>query len=217
MKFICLYFILFTTIVATAQPPLIHAHNDYEKPLPFTHAIQHRVFSLEADVYLIGDSLRVAHDAGKAATAPTLNALYLQPIIALFAANNGSISPDTGYSPILMIDIKKEGEVVLAVLQKQLAAYPVVFDRSVNARAVQILISGDRGPIENWKNYPPYILFDGRPYENYDSLSLGKVGFISDAYYNYVLGAGNMATRILQVAARAHSQGKTTQALGYTG
>jgi hypothetical protein len=208
MKIFSLLTVLFLSLFSTAQAPLLHAHNDYEKLFPLTTAIKYRVFSIEADVYLIGDSLRVAHDAKDAPTAPSLNTLYLQPIIALFARHHGAITEDSGYSPILMIDIKKQGEAVLAVLQKQLLGYAAVFDRSVNARAVQIVISGDRGPMANWKNYPSSILFDGRPYEIYDSLSLDKIGFISDSYSNYAQQADSIDLRIQQVAEAVHSKRK---------
>ena len=208
MKIFGLLTVLFLSLFSTAQAPLLHAHNDYEKPFPLTTALQNKVFSVEADVYLIGDSLRVAHDANKAATSPSLNSLYLQPIIAIFAQHHGAISEDSIYSPILMIDIKKQGEAVLAVLQKELLGYAAVFDRTVNARAVQIVISGDRGPIANWKNYPSTILFDGRPYEVYDSLSLDKIGFISDSYINYVRQADSIDTRIQKLADEVHSKGK---------
>ncbi len=208
MKSFLLFVCLVSCCYATGQPPRIHAHNDYEKPLPLVNAVEQKVFAIEADVFLINDSLRVAHDETGAATAPTLTTLYLQPIIALFARHNGSISSDTGYSPLLMIDIKKNGEAVLAVLQQQLEKNPSVFDRSVNAKAVQIVISGDRGPIANWKNVPPFILFDGRPYENYDSLTLEKVGFISDAYTNYIKPADSIDNRVQELASRVHRQGK---------
>lgn len=208
MKMFNLLFSLFVTLFASAQTPLIHAHNDYQKPEPLVNAIQQKVYSLEADIFLVGDSLRVAHDAGRASNAPTLNSLYLQPIIDLFAKYEGKISSDSIYSPILMIDIKRQGEAVLAVLQKQIEEHDAVFNRAVNPRAVQIVISGDRGPLENWKNYSSTILFDGRPYENYDSLTLNKIGFISDAYYNYILGSGKLNDRFRQVAIKVHSQGK---------
>lgn len=208
MKILGSFLLLFITIVATAQPPLIHAHNDYEKPQPLTNALQQKVFSIEADVFLINDSIRVAHDEGKAATAPTLAALYLQPIVQLFTKHKGYISSDTSYSPILMIDIKKNGEAVLSVLQQQLAAHPTVFDRTVNPKAIQIVISGDRGPVNNWKNYPPSILFDGRPNEEYDSATLGKVAFISDAFYNYIKPAASIDSRIQKLATTIHFKGK---------
>ena len=55
-----------------------------------------------------------------------------------------------------MIDIKKNGEAVLAVLQQQLEKHPAVFNRSVNAKAVQIVISGDRGPINQLEKLSVY-------------------------------------------------------------
>ena len=39
-----------------------HAHNDYEHPRPLFDALDHRFGSVEADIYLVGDQLLVAHD-----------------------------------------------------------------------------------------------------------------------------------------------------------
>jgi alkaline phosphatase len=126
----------------------------------------------------------VAHDEKELDKAPTFWELYLQPIIHLFDANHGRISPDTAYAPVLMIDIKKSSRAVLAKLVEQLSAYPVVFDREINPHAVQIVISGDRPPRKNteenkdgelsWTLYPRYIFFDGRPNETYDKATLQR-------------------------------------------
>ncbi len=208
MKFHCLLLVLLLTIAATAQPPRIHAHNDYEQPEPLTNALRQQAFSIEADVYLVNDTLRVAHDAKNLAIAPSLNSLYLQPIIQLFRTHQGHISSDPWYSPVLVIDIKQNGEQVLAKLVQELSAAPTVFDRTVNPQAIQVIVSGERTAINNWKNYSSLILFDGRPYENYDSLSLQKIGFVSDAYYNYIRPADSTDIRIQQLAEKLHRMGK---------
>ena len=168
-----------------ASQPLVHAHNDYQKKEPLTNALRNRVFSFEADVWLVNNELRVAHEARELSQAPTLDSLYLQPLVQLFKKYKGHVSRDIHYAPVLMIDIKMNGPEVLQYLQKKLAAYPRVFDRKVNPAAIQVVISGERGNPLEWKNYPSLILFDGRPYENYDSSALHKVAFISDTYLRY--------------------------------
>ncbi|HMK27645.1 MAG TPA: hypothetical protein VK483_16555 [Chitinophagaceae bacterium] len=192
MRYKWLLLFLLADGVATAQPPLIHAHNDFQRPEPLTNALRNRAFSIEADVFLVNDTLRVAHNENALDKAPTLWELYLQPIINLFDANHGRISPDTAYAPVLMIDIKKSSRAVLANLVQQLSAYPSVFDRIVNPHAIQIVISGDRPPRKNteenkdgelsWTLYPRYIFFDGRPNETYDKATLQRVAFISDSW-----------------------------------
>src|SRR5258706_14844581 len=113
MRYWWLLLFLLLYKAATAQPPLIHAHNDFQRPEPLTNALRNLAFSMEADVFLVNDTLRVAHDENELDKAPSLWDLYLQPIINLFDANHGRISTDTAYAPVLMIDIKKSSRAVL--------------------------------------------------------------------------------------------------------
>ena len=205
-------FLLVTTFAATAQP-LLHAHNDYQQPEPLTHALRQQVFSLEADIYLSGGRLLVAHTKNELATAPSLDSMYLQPIIALFRRYGGRISANKKYAPVLMIDIKQDGEAVIARLIQLLSPYASIFDRSVNARAVQIVLSGDRGAVSKWSLYAPSIFFDGRPYEVYDSATLQRVAFISDNYTNYI-SPQDSTTRLQQLVKKVHGIGKLLRLWG---
>lgn len=56
-----------------------HAHNDYEHPRPLFDALDHRFGSVEADIYLVGDQLLVAHDPVELDPTRTLESLYLAP------------------------------------------------------------------------------------------------------------------------------------------
>lgn len=188
--------------------PRIHAHNDYQKPEPLTNALRHKVFSIEADIYPSGNRLLVAHDKKEFANAPALDSLYLRPIIELFHRYNGMISEDSSYTPMLMIDIKENGEAALALLIKLVSAHRSVFDRSFNAKAVQLVISGDRGASSRWSGYPLYILFDGRPDEVYDSVTLQRIAFISDSYLKYINRRDSTDRLIRQVAEKVHDMGR---------
>ena len=205
MKWHLLYILFTLTCFLSIAQPLIHAHNDYQKPEPLINALHNKVFSVEADIYLSGNRLLVAHDKSELPTAGTLDSLYLQPIINLFRQHKGTISEDNKYAPVLMIDIKENGEAVIATLIKFLSAYPSVFDRSINKRAVQVVLSGDRGTISKWSSYPSYIFFDGRPYEVYDSVTLHHVAFISDSYLNYTRPADSANATIKRLAEKVHS------------
>ena len=180
--------------------PLIHAHNDYQQPEPLTHALRYKVFSLEVDVFLYHNRLVVAHDKKELPAAVLLDSLYLKPIIQLFKLHDGRISSDPHYAPVLMIDIKEKAEEVLPELLLLLQPYRFVFDQSVNKQAVQIVISGDRGPIAAWSAYAPLLFFDGRPNEVYDPATLQRVAFISDSYASY----RNNADSIRQVVTKIH-------------
>ena len=208
MKVLLLTILFILPGFQVSAQPHIHAHNDYQKPEPLTNALRHKVFSIEADIYPSGNRLLVAHDKKELATAPTLDSLYLRPIIELFHRYKGIISEDSSYTPMLMIDIKENGEAALAQLIKLVSAHRSVFDRSFNAKAVQLVISGDRGPSSRWSGYPLYILFDGRPDEVYDSVTLQRVAFVSDSYLKHINRLDSTDRRILQVAKKVHDMGR---------
>ena len=212
VKFILLYILIgVARFQSSAQH--IHAHNDYQKPEPLTNALQHKAFSIEADIYLSGNKLLVAHDKKELTTAKTLDSLYLQPIIELFRRHKGTITEDSNYAPVLMIDIKESrslsgGEGAIAQLIKLVSMHRSVFDRSVNTKAVQLVISGDRGSSSKWTSYPSYIFFDGRPTEIYDSATLQRVAFISDNWIGYNRPPADDHKRLKDVVKKVHDMGK---------
>ena len=203
-SFVFFVFLLVGLVDIKAQTVLIHSHNDYEQSEPLINALRNKVYSFEADVYLVNDTLRVAHDKKDAATAPSLQSLYIQPIVNLFHANNDRISSDKRYAPVLMVDIKENGDAVLHALVKLLSTYPSVFNRKVNSKAVQIVISGDRGAISKWTSWPSFILFDGRMNEQYDKGQLKRVAYISDSYLNFAKQKEATDSLIGQLAINAH-------------
>jgi alkaline phosphatase len=163
----------------------IHAHNDYEKSLPLFNALNSRVYSIEADVFLRGGDLLVAHSADQLANAKSLKESYIQPLVGLFKKYRGQVSGDTGYKVALMIDIKQGGEEAIRALCRMVEPNRSVFDRSRNPHAIQVIISGDRGNIKNWISFPSYIYFDGRPADLYDEETMKRIACISDAYASY--------------------------------
>lgn len=208
MKLLVTCCLLLYSFLIRAQNVLIHSHNDYQQAVPLINALQNRVYSIEADIYLVNDTLKVAHDKKDLSKAPALHDLYIRPIVDLFRANNGLISKDSSYAPILMIDIKENGDAVLNALVKMLSAYPSVFDRKINPKAVQIVISGDRGDRSKWIAWPSFILFDGRVNEQYNKEQLGRIALISDSYLNYARQKDSIDFLIKQVTAKAHQMGK---------
>lgn len=80
-KYSLVLFFLGCTI-ALAQPTneyAVHSHNDYVQNVPFWKAISAGVNSLEADIFLVGDSLFVAHDTKDIKVHRDLETLYLKP------------------------------------------------------------------------------------------------------------------------------------------
>ena len=203
MKLIVFISLILLPVITSAQVR-IHAHNDYEKPEPLFNAVRNKVFSIEADVFLINDKFFVAHTINEIDSQKTLESLYIRPITTLFDKNSGKVSEDKNYTFSLVIDIKNRGTESLKKLSYELQSFPKYFDRTVNPRAVQIIISGDRGPIDSWKNYPSFIYFDGRPFEKYDSVTLAKVAMVSDNYTKYATSVPPAPDRITSITNQVH-------------
>ena len=202
--------ILLMSLVHSADAQVkIHAHNDFEKPRPLFDALQIKAFSIEADIFWVKGQFLVAHTLKETSKKKTLSSLYIEPIMRLFKKYNGAVSADSTYKTALVIDIKENGKEVLQQLVHFFEPLRIYFDRSLNPLAVQLIISGDRGPIAEWKEYPPYIYFDGRPFEEYDLEALGKIAMISDNYYKY-LSRNNTGdtTKITDVVKKAHALNK---------
>ena len=202
INLLLLSFAMYTTVAQVK----IHAHNDYAKPLPLFDALQQHSFSIEVDIFLVKGQLLVAHTLKETTKKKTLSSLYINPIIGLFKKYNGSISADSSYKTSLVIDIKENGPEILQELVKIIQPLRAYFDRSVNPHAVQLIISGDRGPIPEWKNYPAYIYFDGRPYEEYDQSAMDKIAMVSDNYYKYLNARNNNgdSIKLSEVVNKSH-------------
>lgn len=201
-----------TTVPQIASAQKIHAHNDYEKPHPLTDAYTQRADFIEADVWLQNGRLVVSHEKPQA-NAPTLDSLYLKPIAALFGQYNGKPSSDRDYTFALVIDIKESPADVLPVLLPLLQENITSFNRSANAKAVQVIISGNRPKVDTYLDYS-LLQFDGRPSEVYDQETLRKVALISDNFRSYSRWDGNGdipendRDKLKRVIKRAHSDNK---------
>lgn len=168
-------------VIGTEAQVKIFAHNDYAKPEPLVNAIRFQADYIEADVFPGKEKLYVAHHKYEIDSSVTLDNLYIQPIVAMMKE-----FPDSIKGKSLVIDIKEKGEETINMIIRQLNPYRQYFDRSMNKNAVQVIISGDRGEVNKWLDYPAFIYFDGRPYEQYSADQLSKVALISDSYYRYV-------------------------------
>ncbi len=169
----------------------VHSHNDYEQKIPFLMAYNTGVYEMEADVFLVGDSLVVAHTKKAINPAKTLNKLYLDPIASLFKRYKGMVSADNSYTFSLMIDIKENWEEIYPVLKREIEKYGDIFDRSKSKLAIQIVISGARPAESTFHTYPTWLFFDGLPTLNYPKKDLQRVTMISDNFRSYSKWDGN--------------------------
>ena len=208
-----LYLVASGLSVSATFAQKIHAHNDYATLRPFVTAYEQRADFIEADVWLQDGKLVVSHEKPQAG-APTLDSLYLKPIAKLFSQYTDKVSPVRDYTFGLMIDVKENPAEVLPKLISMLQEHLICFNRSANAKAVQVIISGNRPKVDTFLDYPLLLQFDGRPSEVYDEETLKHVALISDNFRGYSRwdGTGDLPDadkdKLKRVIKRAHSDNK---------
>jgi hypothetical protein len=148
------------------QPlPQAHAHNDYLHPRPLRDALDHGFCSVEADIFLVDGKLLVAHERAEVQPDRTLDALYLDPLLAQAHKNAGRIYP--GGPPFtLLVDIKSDAEPTYRALSTMLARYAEMLSRyregAVTPGAVTVVISGNRPRKLLEQEKLRYAAMDGR-------------------------------------------------------
>lgn len=188
----------------------VFAHNDYVGPNPFTAAYAKRVGYIEADIFLRDGELFVAHDRVDINASRTLDALYLIPLSNQVKQNKGTAYPEVDKPLTLMIDLKTDGMSTLPVLISKLEKYPDI----ISGRNLFITISGSVPDATNWKNYPAFITFDGRPTITYTPDQLKRVRLISVGFRDYSKwdGHGDISKsdkeKLTNVLDNAHALGK---------
>lgn len=221
-------------IPASSAVPQTHAHNDYEHPNPLYEALSWGFISAEADIWLYpadNDNLRVAHDpVADPTTLPTLQELYLDPLVQEFNSNsNGGIYAD-GTPLHLLVDIKSADTTTYARLHQILSEYaganPGLFTTftktgqdtwEVVEGAVNISISGNRPRADMEEQDVRYAAYDGRASDIGSGASSDFIRLISDNWNTFFGdfgwdGTGTMPTDILTaidtIVAEVHDEGK---------
>jgi alkaline phosphatase len=109
-----------------------------------------------------------------------------------------------------MIDLKSEGVSTLNAIVEHLKNYPEV----TSCKTLTLAISGNVPDTSQWKNYPSFITFDGRPNKQYSSRHLQRISFVSDNFRKYSMWDGKRRMtnadleKITSVMALVHAQGK---------
>ncbi|GGL87141.1 hypothetical protein GCM10010129_33720 [Streptomyces fumigatiscleroticus] len=196
-----------------------HAHNDYEHPRPLLDALDHRFGSVEADIYLVGDQLLVAHDPEDLDPARTLEALYLDPLAARVRANRGWVYRGHHRPLQLLVDIKTEGSATYLELDRHLKRYPHLFTTWAHGRVrpgpVTAVISGDRAaraPME--AQAVRHAFYDGRLTDLGSAAPASFTPLISDNWtLNFTwLGVGAFPdaerSKLRNIVGAAHARGQ---------
>lgn len=194
-----------------------HAHNDYAHTRPLADALGHGFCSVEADIYLVGGQLLVAHDRKDVRPGRTLEKLYLDPLRARVKANGGKVYPD-GPRFYLLIDVKSGAEDTYAALHKVLARYAdilsVTRDGKFTPKAVTVVISGNRAKAAIAKQAVRYAGIDGRPEDLKSDAPADLIPWVS-ANWNLQFrwkGDGPMPDaerrKLREYVAQAHKRGR---------
>ena len=109
------------TASASAQPAHytvanVHSHNDYEQAVPFHWAYGAAFGSIEADVFLIHDTLFLAHDTPELKRHRTLEDWYIKPLDSCLASHGGYPYADTLRNLQMLIEPKLAGVPTVAAL-----------------------------------------------------------------------------------------------------
>lgn len=147
--FVLLLFGLQTVRSQSSVPlPNAFAHNDYLHPHPLFDALNNGYTNFEADIFLKSGKLVVAHIDPFFKKDRTLESLYLKPLAARIAANNGQVYKGYNAPVILMIDVKTGAENTYRVLKTVLEKYRPMFSSYNHGRviggAITVVLSGHK-------------------------------------------------------------------------
>ncbi|MEP7252393.1 MAG: hypothetical protein ABI683_08435 [Ginsengibacter sp.] len=186
-----------------------HAHNDYMHDLPFYTAFNAGFGSIEADVYPVNDTLFVAHNKRDIRPGRTLQKLYILPLLR-------ELGRDSSRHVKLLVDVKENYNKCLDILLKELLPLKKFLLGSTKIdNQLIILISGDRPPPSEYKNYPGFIFFDDDLKLKHNAGEWSRVGQVSLSLQNYTSWKGdtvmnkNDSEIVQKVIDSVHMAGKT--------
>src|ERR1700744_147316 len=146
--FVLLIFTLQTVLGQSIPLPNAFAHNDYFHDHPLFDALYNGYTNIEADIFLNGDNLIVAHINPYFKSGRTLETLYLKPLAERIAMNDGRVFKDYYDPVILMIDIKTDADDTYKALKKLLKKYSSILtsynNGIVSKRAITVVLSGHK-------------------------------------------------------------------------
>jgi alkaline phosphatase len=202
--------VVFKTAAQQYTTTNVFAHNDYVHDVPFYESYFAQTGFIEADVFLKNKDLMVAHTEEEIKVGRTLKELYLVPLSEMIRKNGGYAYADHTKSLTLMIDLKTEGTSTLQQLVKQLKKFPEL----LHARGLTIAVSGDMPDPAQWKQFPAFIFFDGRPGVTYTSGQWERIHLVSTDFKKWTVWNGKGVPveadlqKIQALRDTAHAHGK---------
>ena len=189
-----------------------HSHNDYEQKHPLLDAAASRITSVEADLYLEGEVIMVAHDRGK--WHGEFESLYLKPLNEFWQKH--ALPVRDGETFLLWLDLKDGSLALRQHLHRLLEAYPVTSHADPAHARVQVILTGDKTGKEAFvKEYPSELISrdsndyaqddpPGSPAWSWYALDWKKIGTWN--------GEGSMPAserqRLVEIVGRIHANGR---------
>lgn len=213
-----LVILLFLSQSATAQVALLrygHAHNDYAHNRPLFDALDNGFTSIEADVFLHQNELKVSHLGLALNQSKTLEELYLKPLYKIVYQNGGTVYKNHATPVILMIDFKT-GAGTYEVLKTILKKYEDILtvyrgDSVIHQRSVNILISGNAPYAELEQEDTAFITIDGSVAKMNDTANNRLIKRYSSSWGKYFTWKGkgqmpaNQKAMLINLVTQAHS------------
>lgn len=209
--------------VAEIRVPFYNAfsHNDYAHERPLMEALDLGFNCVEADCYLVGNRIVVAHDLpDDTAEYRNLDDLYLQPLFNRIRANGGKVYADSEMPFKLMIDIKRHGDEFYAALRPILEANAEMFcsvdsTGTIHEGPILLFFSGAR-PMETLPTQTTtrYAFLDGKFEDLGKNIPASLMPVVSDDYREFLSwdGEGEMPENekeiVRDLVSRAHAEGK---------
>lgn len=205
-----------------------HAHNDYLHPRPLLDALDQGFTSVEADIFLVGQDLLVAHTKRELKPERTLEALYLEPLMERARAH-GAIHPglDKPDSPTftLLIDQKTAPQPTWDALKLRLEKYKELFTEFEGGKVVRrgpvvAIISGDNVRAELVSPVRRLAALDGRVADLDGPAAADPIPLVSNAWSGLFKWNGvgeppaEVAERMAEIVGKAHAQGRRVRFWG---
>jgi hypothetical protein len=217
--FVLLLFSLQTVRSQSIPLPNGFAHNDYLHKRPLFDALENGYTNIEADIFLRGGKLIIAHIDPFFKSSRTLENLYLKPLANRIAGNNGQVYKGYQNPVILMIDVKTGANNTYMALKAVLEKYRAILSNydhgQVHLGAVTIVLSGHKPfqMIKDEQNRLAFIDEDLRKtYQDTTAVDVYKMA--SCKYSNLVKWKGDglmpddEQKKLCQYVIMAHKYGK---------
>lgn len=218
------FFILLISTTAVYPQTIIlpnaYAHNDYRHKRPLLDALDNGFTYVEADIFLRGDKLIVAHILPCLRKKRTLEELYLKPLLNYVEGNDKDKKEQKiNNCPLtLMIDIKSDANktynALLLLLEKYKSILSGFEDGQLKLRNVTVVITGHK-PYELIKCRDNRLAFMDEDLKQAGKDSSSNIYPIASCKYSSLLkwkGRGAIPTgdiqRLEYYVSQAHNNGR---------